>query len=320
MPFVAILLTVVISLGAMVIDLSNGYSLKTRIKNAIDQSTLAGTSQLAGPATVSNAKNLALQYLTDNLTKTIPSFSSLSLNSTGLSIKAGLYDFTNMTFTWDEVSPNVNSIMVSYTYNSMTFFSNIFMVSSINVGDGATAAKQPAAKALPGSGFPLVIYTTALDGAVNNMITLYSASGMDNSYWTDYTNNNASTTDIKNVVDYFQTGMGTMPPGITVNDTFRVNDGGMGGVFMNLDPNILVGMSYLFSLVTPGANSQVKADGFIGATINSIVDSMGTKSIAITITPGFIDNTFGGLQLNSVMTNVSQNNQSLLADAYGLVQ
>ena len=319
-PLFAVMVTAILGIGALVTDISLSYSQRANINNALDQAALAGISQLSGPTSISNAKNLALTYLNNNLTKTIPNFTPLTLSSNGLSIQAGIYNSSNMSFTWDEVNPNVNALMISYTYNSMTYLGNIFMIASLQISDNATAAKQVAAKALPGTGFPLVIYTSALADTINNMLTLYSASGMDNSYWTDYTNNNSSTTDIRNVVDYFQAGMGTIPPGITVNDTFRVNDGGMGGIFMDLNSNVLVGMTYLFSLVTPGANSQVMADGFVGATINSIVDSMGTKSISITITPGFIDNTFGGLQIGSGMTNVSSANQPLLSNAFGLVQ
>ena len=321
-PLFVVLLTVIIGFGALVADLSQSYSLKARVKSAVDEATLAGISQLVGPATVSDVKNLALQYLNNNLTMTIPSFNSLSLNSEGLSIQAGIYDFNNMTFTWDEVSSNVNALMISYSYNSKVYFGNIFMIGSVQVADKATAAKQPATKALPRTGFPLVINSAALSTVINNMVDLYSATSADNSLWTDYTNNNPSTTDIKKVLDYFQLGAGVTPPQINVSDTiFATNDGGMAGIFMSLDSNVLVGMTYLLPVVTPVAmTNQVTADGFVGATINAIVDSMGSRYVTITIIPGFVDNTFGGLGFGSSMTTVSSANQSFLANAYGLVQ
>lgn len=319
---VAIMLVAILGMCALVIDLSQAYSNQARIKNAVDLATIAGASQLVGPATVDITKNTALQYLNNNLTMTIPSFAPLTLGSQGLTIQVGIYNFNNMTFTWDELNPSVNALMVSYQYNSNNFLAPIFMVGNTQLIGTATVAKQIAAKVQPGTGFPFVIYSSAINGAVQNgyMITLYTGSTMDNAYWTTYTDSNPSTTDVNSAIDYFQTGMGTPPPGITVNDDFAVNDGNMAAVFMTLDPNVLVGMTYLFSVVTPTKSPLVVADGFVGATINSVMDSMRTKSVDITITPGYVDNTFGGLQIGSGMTNVGSSNQSLLANSYGLIQ
>lgn len=321
LPLISLILVIVLGLGALAVDISNSYFNQTKIKNAVDFATLAGISQLNGPATVTTAKNTALQYLNNNLSMNIPSFQALTLSSPTLSIQAGIYDFISRTFMVDEANQNVNALMITYRYSLMTFLGGIASKNNIDVGDTATVAKQPATRAERGSGFPLVIYSTALDTASQNgyMVNLYSAGAMDNSYWTDYTSSNPSTTDIRNVIDYFQTGMGTIPPPITVNDTFNVNDGGMGGVYMNLNPSILLGMDYLFAVVTPTMDREVMADGFLFGTIDNIVDSMGQKYISITIMPGYIDNTFGGLQITGT-TNVSAQNQSALANGFGLVE
>lgn len=321
-PFFALMLTAVIGLGALVIDVSQVYSLKARVKNAIDQAALAGISQLTNQSSVGSAKNVALQYLNNNLTSTIPSFTALTLGDNSLSLQGGIYDFSNMTFTWDEASSNINALMISYTYNSMAYLASIFMITSFNISDSVTVAKQPAGYMPPGGGFPMVIYSTALDDARvnNNMVDLYSSSSMDNSYWTDFTSSNPSTNDIKKVLDYFQYGMGTVPPGISINDTFRVNDGGMGGIYMDMDPSILVGMTYLFAVVTPTMSNEVMADGFVAGTINNIVDMGGPKYINITIIPGHIDNTWSGLTLGPSVTNINSNDQALLASGVGLVQ
>lgn len=326
LPVVVILLVALLGVGGLVVDLSQGYLVQTKIKNAVDLATLAGISQLNGPETVNNVKNTTLQYLNNNLTMTIPSFQSLTLSSEGLSIQIGVYNSTNMTFTVDELNPDANAIMISYRHNSMTFFAPVLMIDNILVADDSTVAKQPAGRMRPGSGFPLVVYNTALNDARtnNNMLNLYSAGDMDNSFWTDYTAENPSTTDIRNVLDYFQTGMGTVPPGVSVEDSFRVNDGGMGGIFMSMNPNVLLGMTYLLAVVTPlehyADSKLVKADGFVAATINNIVDSMGQKYIDITIQPGYIDNTFGGLQIGNGVVNVDSNNRPLLSNSFGLVQ
>lgn len=321
-PLVAIMLTVILGIGALVIDLSQAYANQTRIKNAVDLAGLAGISQLNGPSSIASAKNAALTYLNDNLTMTIPSFSGLTLGSSGLMIQAGIYDFVSMNFTFDEVSSNVNALMISYSYDSMNILAPILMAGDTQLVGTSVVAKQVAAKAQPGSAFPLVIYTSAINGASmnGNMVTIYSSTAMDNSYWTDYTDANASTTEISNIIDYFVTGMGTSPSGVSVNDTFAVNDGGMGGVFMSMDPDFFVGMTFLFSVVTPTMDNEVQADGFIGATINSITDNMGAKTLELTITPGYIDNSFGGLQIGTGMTNVDSSDQPLLANSYGLVQ
>ncbi|MBI2995129.1 MAG: hypothetical protein HYY52_00255 [Candidatus Melainabacteria bacterium] len=321
-PFFALLLIAVLGLGAITIDLSNFYTKKTNVKSAIDLSVLAGISQLVTNQNISGAKNVTLNYLNNNLTKTIPNFVSLTLDNNDLSIQVGVYDFNNMTFTWDENHPSPNAIMVSYTYKAKTFLGMIFNINEVQIYDKATVAKRAAGKALAGSGFPFVIDSSVLPSAINNgnMLRLYTGSDIDNAHWTDYTNSNPSTTDIKNVIDYFQSGIGTKPPGVTVNDTFNVNDGGMGAVIMDMDPNILVGMTYLFPLVSStDMASEVMTDGFLGAEINAIVDSMGQKYIDITITPSYVDNTFGGLQVGGG-TNISSDYQSLLAQAFGLVE
>lgn len=321
--FFALMLVITLGMGALVTDLSLAHSNRTRIKNALDFASLAGISQLTNPASVSNAKQTALDYLNNNLSMTLSSFTPLSLSSNGLSIQAGIYDFNNMTFTFDEANSNINALMISYNYNSPTFFSDIFMINSASISESTTASKQIAAYASPGGAFPLIIYSTSLANIMNNVLDLvvYSAAQMDNSYWTDYTSSNPSTTDVNNILDYFQYGMGTAPPGITLNDTFNVNDGGMGGIFMNLDVNALAGMTLLFSIVSPTLMSgEVMADGFLGGTINSVTDSMGQKSISLTVIPGYIDNSFGGLQIDSGMTNVNPGDESYLAKAFGLVQ
>ena len=322
LPLFAMLLTIILGFGTLAIDFSQGYATKANVKNAVDFACLAGISQFKNQSSTDIAKNTALQYLNDNLSKTIPSFTPLTLGSSDLTIKIGVYDSSAMTFTWDELNPNANAMKISYKYNASSYLGNVFMISNLVINESSTVAKQIAAKALPGSGFPMVIYSTALDEASNNgnMVTLYTGTMNDNSYWTDYTSSNPSTTDIKNVLDYFQYGMGTTPPGISINDTFNVNDGSMGGAVMDMDPNILIGMTYLFSVVTPTMDTQVMADGFIGATINNIVDSMGQKSVAITIVPGYINDTFGGLQIGSEMTSISSSNQTYLANGFGLVE
>ncbi len=314
-----LMIPVVLGMGGYVTDLSIQYLNRTRIENAIDFSALAGISQLANQSNVSNAKQAALNYLNTNLTASLSSFASLSLNSPGLSIQAGVYDFINMSFTLDEQNPNINALKISYTYNSPTFLSQIFMINSVNVTESATAAKQPAGCASPGTGFPITIDVSSLDTAAqnNNMLNL---SIMNQSYWTQFTNINPSTTDINNIIDYFQSGNGTKPPGVSVNDNIRINDGNMNAVFMTLDPAVLVGMNYIFSVVTVNSSTDATINAFVTATINNIVSSMGQQYVTITIVPGNIDNAFGGLQICSGQANVSSSNQFLLSDAFGIVQ
>ncbi len=317
--FLVLMIPAIIGMAGYVTDLSIQYLNRTKVENAIDFSALAGISQLSSQSNVNNAKQTALNYLNNNLATSLASFSSLSLNSPELSIQAGVYDFMNMSFTLDEQNPNVNAIKISYIYTSPTFLSQIFMLNSSTLTESATAAKQPAGCASPGTGFPIVIDVSSLDTAAqnNNMLNL---SIMDQNYWTQFTNSNPSTTDINNIIDYFQSGNGVSPSGVNVNDHIRINDGNMNAVFMNLDPTILVGMNYVFSIVTVNSSTDATINAFVTATINNIVSSMGQQYITITITPGSIDNTFGGLQICSGQANVSSSNQSLLSDAFGIVQ
>lgn len=317
--FLVLMIPVVLGMAGYVTDLSIQYLNRTNVENAVDFSALAGISQLANQSNVSNAKQATLNYLNNNLTASLPSFSALSLNSQGLSIQVGIYDFMNMSFTFDEQSPNVNALKISYTYNSPMFLSQIFMISNVNITESAIAAKQPAGCASAGTGFPIVIDVSYLDTAAqnNNMLDL---SIMNQNYWTQFNNVNPNTTDVNNIINHFQSGNGTSPPGVKVNDNIAINDGNMNAVFMTLDPAIVVGMNYIFPIVTINSNSDATINAFVSATINQLASSMGQEYITITIVPGNIDNTFGGLQTCSGVANVSADNQSLLAQSFGIVQ
>ena len=110
LAFIALLLTVIIGLGAIVVDLAQAYTLKTKIKNAIDSAVLAGISQLTSQSDVTSAKNKALELLNTNLTSTISPFTALTLGSSDLSIQTGVYDSSTMTFTESDTDANVNAV------------------------------------------------------------------------------------------------------------------------------------------------------------------------------------------------------------------
>ena len=108
--FFALMLVASLGLGAMVIDVAQTYALKARIQNAVDASVLAGASQLKNGSNISSIKDLTLTYLNENLTKTIPSFQSLTLDNAGLSIEIGVYDSSTMTFTQNESLSVANAL------------------------------------------------------------------------------------------------------------------------------------------------------------------------------------------------------------------
>lgn len=322
LPFFALMLIASLGLGSMVIDVGQGYALKTRVQNAIDTSTLAGISQLNSDSSVTTVKNTALTYLNNNLSSTIPSFQSLNLDSSNLAIQVGVYDSSTMTFTVNEQVSVANALRISYTYTADTFLAPIFMINNIQITNHAIAAKQIAGYIAPGSGFPLTLYASALTTALanSNMVDLYSGGNMDNSFWTDFTDSNPSTTNLRDVADYFQYGTGTKPPAVTVNDDFAINDGNMGAIFMNLEPSILEGMTFIFPIIEDGATGTAMAQGFVAGTIDEIVDSMGSRYISITIIPKQIDNTFGGAGVGPGVGSVGASEQALLANSYSPVE
>ena len=322
LPLFALFLISALGLGALVIDIGSGYSVKTKIQNAIDLSVVAACSQIYSGSSVTSVKDTALSYLNSNLSSAIPSFQTLSLDSQGLSIEVGTYDTSSMTFVVNEAIPPANSIKISYIHTLPTFFAPIFMINSFNVGEDGIAVKKGAGYMAPGTGFPLTINSSALLDALsnNNMLDLYQG-GTTNSYWTKFTDDNPSASDVKNIINYFQNGSGTAPSGLSVNDDFVFSNGSLTVIYNEMEPSILEGMTFVFPVVTLTMADTVVADGFLGATINDIVDSMGTQYISITIIPGFIDNTFCGLGPSlGPSNNISSQNQALLANAYGLVQ
>ena len=116
--FLSMMLSVFIGMCCMVVDLSQTYSYKSRLKTACDLASLAGVSQLITTSNVSDAKTAALTFLNNNLTSNLPGFSSLTESSPNLSLQVGVYDSTTSTFTWDETSPSVNAVKVEYIYPS----------------------------------------------------------------------------------------------------------------------------------------------------------------------------------------------------------
>ncbi len=321
-PLFAVFLTVAIGLGAMVLDIGQEYSIKTRIQNALDLATLAGASQIEEDSSISNIKNTALNYLNNNLNMTLPSFSNLTLDSTDLSIQIGVYDFDNMTFTENESLDSANAIMVFYTYESMTFLAPIFMIDNIQISDDAIAVKQAAGSMPPGTGFPLGINTSQLSVALNNanMLDLYQSGASENSYWTKYTANAPSVQDIRDILDYFQYGTGNPPSGISINQEIAYSNSAMTALYNDMEPGILVGMTYVFPVVSITMADTIAADGFVGATINSIVDVMGDNYISITIDPKYVENNYGGLGVGSSSPNIGEEEEELLANSFGLIQ
>ena len=325
MPLVALLLTTVLGMGALVIDISQAYTNQTKVKNALDFASLAGISQLINQQDVSAAKNIALNFLNNNLTSTIPSFNNLSLNSEGLSIQVGVYNINNMTFIQDELNPNVNALMISYTYNSMSFFGQIFSMNNTQVFDSTTTVKQIAGQMAPGGGFPLAINRTELTmaRANNNMIDLVQSGGGENSYFTTFMSENANANDITEIINYFiNQETGISPPSLTVGETFAINNGTIMSVYMTLDPNYFIGMTFISPIVSVngGFTNMVTVEGFVGYTINNIYDVMNVYHLEGTIIPGYIDNMWGGLTIYAGPGDINPQDQELLSNSFGLIQ
>ncbi len=321
-PLFTVFLTAVIGLGAMVIDVSQEYATKTRIQNAIDQAVVAGASQISSNSSVANIKNTALNYLNNNLTMTLPSFSNLALNDSNLSIQVGVYNSSNMTFTENESLDTANAIKVAYTYTAMTYLAPIFMIDSIQISDDAIAMKKPAGYLPPGSGFPLAIDVAALDDALtnNNMLNLNQSGMNENSYWTKFTSDNPSANDIEDIIKYFQYGTGTKPGSASVNDVIRTNNGNMTANYFDMEPTILEGMTFVFSVVSPLMGGDATLKAFVGATINMVVNSMGDQHLEITIIPQYIENGYGGLGLGPSPSGLDDDEEDLLATGFGIVQ
>ena len=89
---------------------------------------------------------------------------------------------------------------------------------------------------------------------------------------------------------------------------------------MDLEPSILEGMTYLFSVVEDGASMTGMAQGFVAGTIDEIIDNRGNQYISITIIPKYIDNTFGGIGVGPGVGSVGVSEQGLLANSYSPVE
>ncbi|MBI3589903.1 MAG: Tad domain-containing protein [Candidatus Melainabacteria bacterium] len=318
------LIVVIIGLGAIVVDISEAYVNQTKIKNAIDSSALAGISQLVNPANIPEVKNVALNYLNSNLIMTLPSFTPLDLSSEGLLLQAGIYNFSSMTFTTNEVDSNVNAIMISYTYNFMTLLSPILGINNLQVSDTVTAAKQTAGRMSPGGGFPLVVNSSVLSDARinNNMIDLFQA-GTANSFFTAFMDSSASSNDINQIISYFiDMTTGVEPPSLTVGDSFQINNGNLTTAYMNLASSAFIGKTFVSPIVSldVGFTNKIMVEGFVGFIINNIYMIGNDYHIAATIIPAYIDNKWSGLILYGGSGNINPQDKPLLAASFSLVQ
>ena len=321
--FFAILLIAILGFGSLVLDLGQAYSIRTRVKNAVDFSCIAGVSQLITSADVANAKSTALQYLNNNLSTLLPSFDTLSLNNPDIAIQIGIYNFNTMGFTQDEGNPYPNAIMVSYTYRSIPFLAIVFMVDNIQISESTTAAKQIAGNMAPWGGFPLALDSSLLSIAKNNnfMVDLIQ-SGAANSYFASFNSNGASANDIKSIVDYFQNQtIGISPPALMVGDDFQINNGNLSTVYMTLDSTYFEGRTFVTPIITldQGFTSMVTVQGFIGLTINDVYKVGNDYHISATVLPKYVDNTWSGLTVGTGPGNISGQDQTLLATSFGLV-
>ncbi len=329
LPLTALLIAALVAMGGLAIDMSYAYLNQTKIKNAVDLAALAGVSQLINQSNTQVAKDTALQYLNDNLTMSLPSFLPLTIGNPALSIQIGFYDTINMAFITeqdddDSNNNNINAIRVSYTYNSSTFLAPIFMAFNVQTSDRATAIKQVAGRMAAGGGFPLALQSSLLPSARqnNNMIDLVQ-SGTANSFFTAFMDSTASASDINQIIDYFinQTS-GASPPSLTVGQSFQINNGALASVYMSLDLTNFVGMTFVSPIVTvdDGFSSMVTVQGFVGYTINDIYMIGNDYHIAATIIPGYIDNRWSGLTIQSGPGSIPPADQPLLANSYGLIQ
>ena len=325
LPLFAMLIIVIVGLSAYVIDFSQGYVNRTKIKNAVDFAALAGISQLTDQSGISTAKNTALQYLNDNLTNSLSPFTPLTLGNSDLSIQAGIYNFNTMTFTPDETNQGTNSLKISYRYNAGTYLANIFGINNISFNENTLAVKQTAGRISPGGGFPLAIQSSQLSVARNNdyMIDLIQ-TGTANSFFTAFMESTASSSDINQIISYFisQT-TGVEPPSLTVGEQFQINNGSLTSVYMNLTESYFEGMTFVAPIVSlpAGFSSTVKVEGFIGFTVNDIYMSGNDYHIAGTIIPGYIDNRWSGLTIGAGPGPAIQPPDiPVLASSFGLVE
>ena len=321
--FFAVLLMAILGLGSLVLDLGQSYSIRARIKNAVDFSSIAGVSQLVSLEDIANAKNISLQYLNNNLSSLLPSFNTLTLDEPDVSIQAGVYNFSAMTFIQDEANPSTNAIRVSYTYRTVPLLAIIFMVDNIQVSESATAAKQIAGSIAPGGGFPLALESSLLSVARNNnyMVDLIQ-SGDANSYFTSFNQNSASANDVKDIIDYFQNqSTGVSSPGLTVGQSFQISNGTLISVYMTLDSTYFEGKTFVTPIITLDQNftNTATVQAFVGLTIDDVYKVGNDYHISATVIPKYIDNMWSGLTVGAGPGNISIEDQSLLATSFGLV-
>ena len=321
--FFALLLVAILGLGSLVLDLGQSYSIRARIKNAVDFSSIAGVSQLISSTDANSAKNIALQYLNDNLSMLLPSFNTLTLNNSDVSVQLGVYNFSTMAFTQDEANPSANAIKVSYTYRMSPFLATAFMIDNIQISESATAAKQIAGNVAAGGGFPLALDSSLLSVAKNNdyMVDLVQ-TGAANSYFTSFNSNSASASDVKSIIDYFQNQVtGISPPELMVGDDFQINNGTLTAVYMTLDSTYFEGKTFVTPIITldQGFTNMVTVQAFIGLTIDDVYKIGNDYHISATVIPKYIDNMWSGLTVGAGPGNISVQDQSLLATSFGLV-
>lgn len=321
MVFFTMMLSVFIGTCCMVIDASQTFSYKSRLKTACDLASLAGVSQLVSTSNVSDAKTAALNFLNNNLTTTLPGFTPLTQSSPNLTLQVGVYDSTTAMFSWDETNPSANAVKVEYLYPSRSNLAEYFMINIINITGSAIASKQPANSSATGTSFPLIVLDHALSTAsvTGNTITLSQEGASQNSYFSAFDSNNANQSDINQIIYNFQSGSGTQSPSITTNTSYRADTSSPNGIYTSLNESLLEGRTFVFPIGAINGNDSTIV-GFAGATIDDIDTT--ARTITITFIPGYIDNSFGGTTIigNGEVGITEPVELALLANSFLLVQ
>jgi hypothetical protein len=321
--FFTVFLPVFIGIFALTVDMPKLYSCSSDIKSGVDLATLAGISQLQSSSDITQAKLAAVSYLNSNLSRTVPGYTNANLGDSNLDVKVGVYDFSTSMFTWDEASSSVNAIMLTYSHQASSVWSNYYMINSFTVSSSSTAAKYYAGSASTGTSFPLAIEKSVLTSALSNSTQRIYQFGMStNSYFTAF-DNNASVGDIEDTIDYFQGRSGTPSRSVAIGDNFKYNSGALATAYLYINlvfPWTLPGHSFVFPIVTKGSGNDLTAEGFTSATINNFgIGAMGYY-MDVTFQQHQNDNTWGGLQPGSEPSNIPTNEKIYLSTAYKIVE
>ncbi len=283
---VAAFLATLVGLAGAAVDVGIWYATRAELQNAADAAALAAANTLitnnsngvavAQPsAALITAKNYALANVAHGK-------GVIMLDS---DFVAGFWDTATATITAQTGTDpaNFNAVRVILRRDGVanqpvaTVFARIFGLNSVNVRVSSVAYVGYAGSTTPGQvDLPICIWESAVTGGNCTDVVVFNDDNSQTAMWTEFSTQNANSSDIKPYVDGPDNG-GAATPAVNVGDQFRVTNGTLGGLFDELKARFQAEATggewrVLLPVIKDIGSNTAEVVGFVPFVISEVYD------------------------------------------------